>query len=174
MDRGLTFLHGITLLELGRCWPHFTGKDCEPRPASPHVYPPPPRHGLPTSKTGVKTVCLGFSHFNSRMALIPLSLSYISLDLSMSLLSNEKAHLFRPLMLIVSLSPFIFTILQVFQLFVCLNVWPLGFVLRLVHFHSCGMKEQTNVRVKMVKIWFNQPDLAPNSLFKKITYILIS
>lgn len=129
----------------------LTGKDCEPRPAFPHVYPLPPP-GLPTSKTGVKTVCLGFSHFNSRMALIPLSLSYISLDLSMSLLSNEKAHLFRPLMLIVSLSPFIFTILQVFQLFVCLNVWPLDFVLRLVHFHSCGMKEQTNVRVKMVKI----------------------
>lgn len=73
-------------------------------------------HGFPTSKTGVETVCLGFSHFNSRiLALIPLSLSCISLDLSMSLLSNEKAHLFQPLMLIVLLSPFIFTVLQVFS-----------------------------------------------------------
>lgn len=130
----------------------------------PMFIPCPHLHGLPTSKTGVKTVCLGFSRFNSRMALIPLSLSYISLDLSMSLLSNEKTHLFRPLMLIVSLSPFIFTILQVFQLFVCLNVWPLDFVFGLVHFHSCGMKEQMNVPVKTVKICFNQPFLAPNSL----------
>lgn len=128
------------------------------------MFIPPHLHGLPTSKTGVKTVCLGFSRFNSRMALIPLSLSYISLDLSMSLLSNEKTHLFRPLMLIVSLSPFIFTILQVFQLFVCLNVWPLDFVFGLVHFHRCGMKEQMNVPVETVKICFNQPFLAPSSL----------